>query len=260
VARSKSAWVCLLWMVMAFGLGCASAPAVKIDANSTSPALIHNRVQANIERIRTLRGTGTLSMESPEMAGSGSFEIVLRKPDSMLLKLEGPFGIEVGSALVTRDGFLFYNSLQNQLITGSTNAENLRRTLRMSVTFDDLINLFSGAAFLADDNEPDEFAAEDNQYVLTYRRADGTRKYWIDPTTLFIANVQHLDPDGKLVAEQRYTKYRTSADGAFPSSVRFIMNTQRRMLSVHYDTVELNAPALSFALDIPQNAKRVHIE
>ncbi|MCI0707088.1 MAG: DUF4292 domain-containing protein, partial [Ignavibacteriae bacterium] len=178
------------WLLVVVGAvaGCSSTPALNVDKNSVTPALIHERVRANIEHIRTLSGTGTISMESPEMAGSGSFEIALRKPDSLLLKIEGPFGIEVGSALVTRNEFLFYNSLQNELITGETNSANLAKTLRINVTFDDLMNLFTGASFLADDGETTgDFDVENQQYVLTYRHVNATRVYWVDPSTLFIS-------------------------------------------------------------------------
>jgi outer membrane lipoprotein-sorting protein len=229
--------------------------------NPATPALIHERVRANVERIQTLSGSGTVSIESLEMAGSGSFEILLRKPDSLLLKLEGPFGIEVGSALVTRSEFTFYNSLRNQLITGSTNSENLAKTLRMKVTFEDLMNLFTGASFLSEDTEAaDDFRVELEQYVLTYRHVNTTRVYWVDPATLLISKIQHLDATGKLAAEQQYTKYLTTAEGSFPASVRYIMNSQRRVLSVFYDEVTVNKPMAALRMEFPMNAERIRIE
>ncbi|HEY5615609.1 MAG TPA: DUF4292 domain-containing protein [Bacteroidota bacterium] len=261
MVRSNIEYAGVLAFLVLLGAGCATTPAVNTGDRSVTLSLIHERVRSHVERIKTLRGTGTISVESPEMAGSGSFEIALRKPDSLLIRLEGPFGIEVGSALVTRNEFVFYNSMQNQLITGSTNSANLAKTLRMNVTFDDLMNLFTGASFLEEDGETEgELKVEDEQYVLTYRHFNATRIYWVEPTTLLLSRIQHLDSSGKLVAEQRYSKYQTLAEGSFPSSVRYTMNAQRRVLSVFYDTINLNAPLLSFAMDVPENAKRIHIQ
>ena len=242
-------------------LGCAASPPARVSDGAVTAALIHESVQENLRRVQTLRGSGTLAVESPEMAGSGSFELSLRKPDSVLLKFEGPFGIDVGSALITRTEFLFYNSIQNQVVSGSTSAANLSRFLRMNVTFDDLMNLFAGGVFFSEDEqETEELTTEQNQYVLTYRRADRTRRYWIDPATLLVQRIHHLDANGKLVAEQQYTNYRRVGDVSFPSTVRLVLNTERRILSVHYSRVDLNTTALSFTLDIPGNARRIQIQ
>ncbi len=244
----------LLW-------GCSSAvPRVAPSGTVTIPQ-IHERVRENLERIQTLTGSGTLSVESPEMAGSGSFEIVLRKPDSVLLRIEGPFGIEVGSALVTRKEFRFYNSLQNQLIFGDTSPANISRYLRMNVTFDDLLNLFAGSSFFPEDqSSAGDLSVEENLYVLTYRWPDHTRRYWVDPASLLIAKIQHLDSRGILTTEQRYSNFRASGDVTFPSDIRFIMNSERRILSVHYGKTTMNSELLDFTMRVPDNAQRVHIQ
>jgi outer membrane lipoprotein-sorting protein len=222
---------------------------------------IHDRVRTNIERVQTLSGIGSIAVESPEMAGSGSFELALRKPDSVLLRLEGPFGISVGSALITRTSFLFFNSIENQLITGSTNPSNLSRYLRMNVSFDDLLNLFAGGAFFSEDEQQaGDLTTEQQHYLLTYRNSHGARQYWIDPETLLILKIQHLDAAGKLVAEQQYSNYRSVQGVSFPATVRLVLNTQRRILSLRYSQFDLNVPLPPFSLDIPANAKRMQVQ
>lgn len=242
-------------------IGCSSIPAVKIGSNAVPVALIHERVRANLQHVRTISGSGNITIESLEMAGSGSFQIALLKPDSVLLKLEGPFGIDVGAALITRTDFLFYNSMQNQLISGSTSPANLSRFLRINVTFDDLLNLFAGSSFFAEDEgATDDLTTEENHYVLIYHQADRTRRYWIDPEKLLIKRIQHLDARGKLIAEQQYTNYRSVGDVFFPSNIRLIHQADRRVLSIHYSTVEVNTAPPSFTLDIPGNARRIRVQ
>src|SRR3989304_4021289 len=125
-----------------------------------------------------MHGEGRLNVETPDFAQSASFTLTLRKPDSILVKINGPFGMDVGSALLTRSDFLFYNSLQNQLISGTMNTANLGRLLRLNLTFDEIISLFTGGTFLQDDrDEPDRFDVEDDQFVMTYAYGSGTRKY-----------------------------------------------------------------------------------
>ena len=94
----------------------------------------------------------------------------LQKPDSVLINLQGPFGIKVGSALVTRTEFMFYNSIENKLITGLSSIENLNRILHMQLSFDDLLSLFGGGTFLEKDfHAPDEIQVEDHQYVFAFQ-------------------------------------------------------------------------------------------
>jgi outer membrane lipoprotein-sorting protein len=253
----------LRWLasVVLLAAGCSSIATLRSVDGRVTVMQIQDRVRTNHERVRTLSGTGNLSVESPEMAGSGSFELTLRKPDSVLLRLEGPFGISVGWALITRTSFLVYNSLENQLISGSTNPANLSRYLRMNVSFDDLLNLFAGGTFFPEDQrEADALTVEHEQYLLTYQSPNGSRRYWIDPETLLILKIQHLDATGKLVAEQHYSQYRSLRDVFFPATIRLILTTQRRILSIRYHQIDLNAPLRSFSIDIPPNARRVDVQ
>ena len=99
---------------------------------------------------------------------------------------------------MTRTDFLFYNSLENKLITGLSSIENLNRILHVQLSFDDLLNLFAGGTFLEIDlHAPDETHIEDDQFVFMLTSANSSRKYWIDPMTLFIQKVQFLDQKRK---------------------------------------------------------------
>lgn len=241
----------------AFVLGCSSGSAIKHADRTVTPREIREAVENNHQQIWALIGTGRISVESPEIAQSGSFELALRKPDSVLVKLEGPFGLDVGSALVTRDGFQFYSSFNNQLVTGSTNAQNLGRILRLDLEFDDVLNLFTGGVFMPEDRaDPDDFAIEGEEFVLRYRRDGGSRAYWIDPETMLIVRVQFVDAQGRLVLEQRFSKFTTIDRITVPLYVRVTMYRDRRMVSIAYSDLSLNVPfELSFR--VPENASHI---
>jgi outer membrane lipoprotein-sorting protein len=238
--------------------GCAAVPTANLASTSVSPEMVQRVVKVNRERVQSLSGSGSITVETPDMAQSGSFEVVLHKPDSVLVKIEGPFGIQVGSALLTRTGFTFYNSLQNQLITGSANAANLTRIFRVNLTFDELLNLFTGGCFLArDESSPDSIVVEDNQFVLSYGDASGNRRYWIDPATLLIAKIQHLDAKGKLVLEERFEKFRDAGNASLPRHIRLTQHQARRVVAVAFSSLDINTDSVPLVLDVPTNAERV---
>jgi outer membrane lipoprotein-sorting protein len=240
--------------------GCSSSSSLRTSARTVTPELVQQNVRTNQERVRSLKGSGNITLETPEIAQSGSFELMLRKPDSVFVKLEGPFGIEVGAALLTRKEFFFYNSLQNRLISGMMNASNLRRILRVNLSFDELLNMITGGTFFPEDQgAPDTVTIEDNQSVLTYRHESGSRRYWIDPESLLIARIQHVDRQGKLRFEQRFANFRSIEGTSLPYRVRITQLAERRTVALSYSSIAINTDALRFTLEVPENAERVRV-
>lgn len=206
-----------------------------------------------------MTGEGRISVETPDIAQSGSFVLTLQKPDSVLIRLQGPFGINVGSALITRTGFFFYNSLENKLITGVSSVENLNRILHVQINFDDLLNLFAGGTFLENDfHAPDETYVEDDQFVFVFTSSQTRRKYWIEPVTMHIQKVQFLDERGKLALEQTFDNFEDVNGFAMPYSIRVTQPKARQRLSVHYSEILVNMENVHFTFTIPPNAERIH--
>lgn len=238
--------------------GCAPGSSMRTASRTVTAGEVFRSVSRNHEGLRSMRGEGNLNVETPEFAQSASFTLTLRKPDSIMVKINGPFGIDVGSALLTRTDFLFYNSLRNQLISGTMNAVNLGRILRMNLTFDEIISLFTGGVFFeGDQDDPDGFEVEEGQFVLTYAHRAGTRKYWVDPVSLLIGRIQVLDSKGTLEFEQRFTNFHALEGTSLPYSVRVIQHREKRTVAISYSSVHINTDAFQFIFDVPTNAERV---
>ena len=244
--------------VIILAAGCAGPASVRYADRTFTAEHVQESVRQNQAKVFAVQGSGNISVESPEIAQSGSFTINLRKPDSLLVKLEGPFGIEVGAALVTRKEFLFYNGLQNRLITGSTNAKNLNRILRMHVEFDDLLNLFTGGLFFSEDERaPDAFTIEEEQFVLTFDHDQGIRRYWVDPQSMLIARIQHFDRRGRMIFEQRFSNFRSFGETTLPQRMRLTQHLERRAVSIAFSDVAVNSSTTDCTLHVPSNAQRV---
>jgi len=223
--------------------------------------MLQESVEKNHERVLGMSGSGTISVESSEIAQSGSFDLTMRKPDSVLVKIEGPFGIDVGSALVTREKLLFYYSFQNRLVEGPTNAANLDKIFHIPLNFDDVLNLFTGGFFLSEDRtDPSVFTIEEDQFVLKYNSYNGTRTYWIDPQTMQIVKIHHLDGNGKLALEQLFSNFETVNGVVVPRYIRVTMMRERRRVSIAYSDLVMNPSYLDFRFDVPQNASRSRLK
>lgn len=224
---------------------------------SVSPAFIENAILTNHNRVQSLLGSGTISIETPEIAQNVSFELTLRKPDSVMVRIEGPFGIDLGLALLTRREFFFYNSMDNRLLSGPTTAANLARVLRIQMEFDDLLSLFSGGTVLSGDlGRPAALEIVDDEYVLIYNHQLGSRRYHVDPRSYQIIQIQHLDREGDVLAEQTFGKFLTIDGIVVPQLVRALMRPERRRLSIAYSDLSVNPSILRFDFDVPSDAER----
>ncbi len=138
---------------------------------------IKQKVNERFSKINSLEASGTIAFDSPDMSNSGYIEIRLRKPDSVFVKIEGPFGIDIANALITRTDFIYYNVQENKVILGPTTDINIGAILRIKVTFDELINSFSGSFYFEnEDLDSINAASENNFYVLQVNKEYGEEK------------------------------------------------------------------------------------
>ncbi|RPI05552.1 MAG: DUF4292 domain-containing protein [Ignavibacteriae bacterium] len=249
----------LLSLPVVLFMGCRTTSTLKSGDYPISYSEVQETARSHHARIHSMTGEGRISIETPDIAQSGSFVLTLQKPDSVLITLRGPFGINVGSALVTRSDFLFYSSLENKLISGSSSTENLNRILHVRLSFDDLLNLFAGGSFLDDDiHAPDETYVEDDQVVFVFHSSLFNRKYWIEPATLNIQKIQFVDQKGKLTLEQTFDQFEEVEGIAVPTTIRVFQPKARQKLTFRYSDVHVNAEKIHFTFTIPPNAERIH--
>ena len=243
------------------GGGCTASRSAAPGPAEATPDLIYASVATQHRMITTMEGAGSISVQTPEMAQSGSFELFLRKPDSLLIKLEGPFGIDIGTALVSRNEFQFYDVLRNRLIIGSTTPENLERVLRMAVDFDNLLALVAGGAFLGTDNpEQAVFERAEDSYLLTFAGDSSSRQYYVDPESLLITNILVLRSNGSVATEQRFGDFRSVDGVVIPFEVKVIQRSERRMVAVRYSEVMINGPTSALQFSVPANTRKVYLQ
>lgn len=241
-------------------LGCGTSPGSRRSADSVTPDLVVRTVRDNHSRVQTMEGSGQISIETPELAQSGSFTFLLKKPDSLMVTIEGPFGIDLGSALITRKDFLFYNSFQNRAISGETNPSNLFRIFRLSITFDDLLSFFAGGTFLASDlSLPSDLTSTDDSYTLRVSAPLGERQYLLDPESLLIQQIRQLNRSGVPILEQEFGDFRAVNGVVVPFRVRVTLRREQRRAAVRYSSVNINEAVGDFSLTIPGNAERIEL-
>ena len=98
------------------------------------------KLEANRRKIKTFEGSGVLNVQSPNLEAKASFEIYLKKPDSLKLVIYGPFGIDLAQALVTDSEFIFHDVIKNVVYKGRSDNNLLKKIFHVDLTFSELID------------------------------------------------------------------------------------------------------------------------
>lgn len=226
---------------------------------------IKQRVNQNSVLIETMEASGNISFDSPEQSGTGWIEVKIKKPDTVYVKIEGPFGISIANALITRHNFIYYNAQENKAILGPSTEENIGAILRIKVSFDELINGFT-AGFNFDDNPDDSngAASENNLYVIQQDKSNGKQKYFVEPARYTIERYNYVDNNNKSLVEVNYSNYQEETFAGknvyVPATIKIKNPPSKQSVYVDYVNKEINKKDLTFIIKIPKSAKVIKWE
>lgn len=206
-------------------------------------------------------GTGRISIDSPDFSGAGNIEFRTSKPDSALMKISGPFGISIGSGLLTSSEFTFYDGYNNTVLTGATTPENLRRTFRMSIEFKDVLDILSGSfgfsSLGADKTIRSSF--EDGSYRITLQNPAGSEEYRINTSYAAVSRYIARDTDGNIVEDIAFKDFRKVAGIYMPFIITVLRPQHDESLSIVYERQRLNELPVDFAFSVPSGARRIQL-
>lgn len=240
-------------------VSCAPRPvSVVLDTDVTPASTLAALVKERSAKLKSLVGRGTISFDSPEMSGTAAFRSSIKKPDSMLVSLTGPFGIGVGTFFLSREHYVLYSSLENRVITGTPDARSIRSIIPFEMTYDQILDAFSGLfALPVEIGVPLRYEVVEGRFLLSYQCGIHRCTYWIDPSYLLVTRFEQRDEDGGLVVEAVCSSL-TEDDGAVvPKRISVKFPGEDRGLSITYSSLTINGPDPSFAFSIPKNAQTI---
>jgi len=250
----------LPWMIPAFlALSCAPKHAeFGGESGRTSADLLLRSVSASHMLVRTVVGKGNLSFDTPEGGGSAFFRLALVRPESLLVRLQGPFGINVGTFFLSRSKFVMYNAVENSVITGRTDARSIRSVVPFDLEAEDVFNLFSGAFPLPADTAGLRSAVmDDGQMHLTFRCGQEQCEYWVDPEDLVVTKLRRTNGAGDITVEAEAGDVREFDGIALPRQIHLSFPKTSRNIAVYYTSLSVNKDRPSFEYSIPAGARTI---
>jgi len=230
---------------------------IVLDTDRTKAGSLVHLVKMQQNKLESIVGRGMLSFDSPEIAGTAAFESSMKKPDSLLVTVEGPFGISVGTFFLSREKYILYSSFENRVITGVPSVGTIRSVIPFDLTYDDILNAFSGLFALPGEENLTAYSVDDGLFLLSYRCGSNTCKYWVDPAYLLVTKYELYNSSGSLITDASASSFAEEGDVWAPRRIVVTFPAENRQLTIHYRSMELNAPNPSFAFTIPSNAQTI---
>jgi Domain of unknown function (DUF4292) len=214
------------------------------------------RVRAESEKVRTIAATGTLVFDSPRISGAAEFTLALDRPDSLLMKLEGPFGVDVGLLFMDARRYVAYSSMDNEVMEGPADSAALRAFIPIPLAPRQIMDAFSGRYPVDADARILGYVVDDDRFLLTTMCGHDTCRYWIDPGALAVTSYRRTGPDSRVLIEAELTMM-TEVDGIeLPRTIVVKSPSRRSMLRIQYADLEVNGDPPEFLYTIPSSARR----
>lgn len=229
-----------------------------LDTHAVDAATLVRIVSEGNARLHSMIGGGNVTFESPELAGTASFDLAMKKPDSLLVRFEGPFGIDVGTVFLSPRKYVVYNSLENRVITGVPGAEALKSVIPFDLTYGQIMDAFSGQFSLPVNLENVRaYTVDDNQFFLSMSCGTNLCSYWIDPQYRLVSRYQVQDTHGQVILEALASSMTEQDSVSAPRRIKVTFPENGRQISIYYSSLTLNAPNPSFEFSVPDNAQTI---
>jgi outer membrane lipoprotein-sorting protein len=249
--------ICLLFLLLPIVTfySCTASRSSLNESDYSISEIIYS-INKNSEKLNTLKGEGVISIDSPEMSSSGSFTLSIVKPDSLYIKLEGPFGVSIAAIMLERNRFVYYNIQENRVITAPSTATNIKAVMRLKLDFDDFINGFSGSYNFIDTNSQNfSLARNEDNLVLTQKTSEETKKYFLDPEKRYIRQYNVYDKEGKEKMVVEYSNFSEENGYYFPNKIKISRTASSEYVFLDYSSKELNKGYLGYKIKYPKSAK-----
>ncbi len=240
--------------------GCVPSKPVR-ELKEIPASRVIKKVEANRRTISTFRATGIIDVNTSQINAKANFEVQIKKPDSVKISIYGPFGIELAQAVVSPRAFQFYDPVNRTLYAGENKEGIIEKILKVDLSFDDLMDAFSGSVNLSENlrEDPDNFDITEEAYMLTYLDPVNNQSniYEIDNESLALLSYTILSETKNILLKGNYSNFKMFGEVPVPYNSKIEYSDKNQSLDIQYRTVEINKEISDFSLNLPTDVQIV---
>jgi hypothetical protein len=195
----------------------------------------HTYYIQSLQQIHTIQSEARISIESSQLATNITIGLIFAAPDTLFLKAEGPFGLDLGKIFIGKDRFILYNQFNNQFFTGSLDDEYYNTFLETDFSFAELKYGLIGRAPL-----PWEAVLVDAERGVFERIRDNENwRYTVDKKSGNLASFE-IEEGTNIVFRQEYLNYTHINGVKFPRFIKIILPQKKEMVAIYHKNIKIN--------------------
>lgn len=256
--RTTTTFLLIVILLGIYLNGCAPSKPV-IEERVLSADRLIKKLEANRRKIKTFRGTGTITINTSELNAKSSFEVLIKKPDTLKISFFGPFNIDLAQAVVTSKDFLFYDIINNNVYRGNTKSSVIKQIMKIDISLDELVDALAGSVNLTDKLriEPTSIELINDQYKLNYVDSIKSivKSYFVRSDDLAISENSVMNLKGNTILHGKYSRFNLFEDVPVPYEINIENASNKQRLKLEYRNVEVNVNGFNFNINLPSDVK-----
>jgi len=214
----------------------------------------------NYKRLKTLDGWAKLTVQSPIQSFTADIHIRLKNPDSLYLKIEAAFGIDVGLFFADRQKYLIYSPMQNLCYTGSVDSLYKAPLFDIEISYDKLLQVFAGTELPV--KIYDQRIEKNENSVILYGRTDSLfYKYTLETRYGLVKELQIRDAKNELLALHEFSRFSRINGVVLPQTIKVKRPKTREAISLFYTRLKINKKFKQddFSVKMPESVLKVNL-
>ncbi|MDA0874525.1 MAG: DUF4292 domain-containing protein [Bacteroidetes bacterium] len=243
------------FLVLLLAIGCSSSRSAVVPDSSLpagfpdhSAGEILDRLPPYPESLQRITAEARVALSSPQESGRFTARIAYLHPESLLVRVTFPLGIEGARVLSTPEQAWVYDRIAKVVWTGSP--ERVADVLPGAVAGTDLEIPRRDVVWRVD--------VDSTLYLLS--NPAGTLRYTVDPSIWRIVAVRERAPDGSLIEQRWYTDFVTVEGTLLPRRMALIRPLDSLRISMAFQQFDTTPDdGLSFGLDVDRDAQWIDL-
>lgn len=232
---------------------------------------LYQEVAVRTGMVQSIDGYADLYLSTPKRHSKAYCTVQLRKSvDARLIVTAGILGWPVADLFIRPDSLFVHDMLNNRMLLGRNNSENLGKIIGIDVGTSGLTEMLFGIAGMSEPLSAIVSVSQGENWIgYMVRNETGIRELRIDPEARVLSGITCFDGNGRRSVEFRFAGYpRQQPSGTelmLPREIDVILYREdeavgSRSLKVVYDERVINAPDFTIRYKKPSKARTVNLD
>lgn len=215
----------------------------------------------NRSELRAFRAECDVDASADAASVKGSSTICILRTDSLLLTMNGPFGILVGKVSASRDYMVYFDVLRSEIVEGNPQSEAMQNKLPIPLSYDDLIHLMRCEVPFQPNLYRLSKADEQNQsqlfsYSEDERFVDFVKVSTKDSTLM---TYQRKSRTGEVLFNVNYKEFTLKNGVRYPLSIALQFPKRNALATFTVTDVTINPEGEKYWFSLPKGVKRTKL-